>query len=114
MDGKARKERKLKIRAKVIGDIKRPRLNVFRSNKHIYAALIDDGSGKTMISASDKNIKSSEKNSKTDTAYMVGKYIAQKAKNKGFTKVVFDRAGYLYHGRVKKLAEGAREAGLEF
>src|SRR3989344_5492667 len=114
MNRKARILRKKSIRVRVVGSKEIPRLNVFRSNVHIYAALIDDLDGKTLIMASDKNIKDGEKLTKSRRAYQVGKTIGQEAIKKGFKKVVFDRAGYLYHGRVKNLAEGAREAGLKF
>ena len=114
MKRNARILRKKSIRVRVVGSKEIPRLNVFRSNVHIYAALIDDLDGKTLIMASDKNIKDGEKLTKSRRAYQVGKTIGQEAIKKGFKKVVFDRAGYLYHGRVKNLAEGAREAGLKF
>ncbi len=114
MDRQAREYRKKSIRAKIVGSSKRPRLNVFRSSKHIYAAMIDDLAGKTLVSASEEDIKKDAKLTKQERAFLVGKDIAQKAKKKGFSKVVFDRSGYLYHGRVKQLAQGAREAGLKF
>lgn len=114
MDRKARIARKKSVRKKITGNKEVPRLNIFRSNVHIYATLINDLDGKTLISASDKNIKDSSKLPKSKRAFQVGKTIGQKAIKKGFKKVVFDRAGYLYHGRVKNLAEGAREAGLNF
>lgn len=114
MDKQARDLRKKGIRAHVKGSQKKPRLNVFRSNFHIYASLVDDLEGKTLVAASEKNIKPPGKLKKTERAFLVGKTIGEKALKKGFKEIVFDRAGYLYHGRVKKLAEGAREAGLKF
>jgi large subunit ribosomal protein L18 len=104
-----------RIRAKVHGTAERPRLNVYRSVNHIYAQLVDDMSGITLVSAS-----TSEKGAKKPTggnvasAKEVGKRIAERAKEKGINKVVFDRGGYLYHGRIKALADAAREAGLQF
>lgn len=112
-------DRRLRIRRRirkvVEGTNSRPRLSVFRSNKEIYAQLIDDVSGNTLISASsrEKGIKDQESN-KTETAFLVGKSIAAKAIEKGIETCSFDRGGYLYHGRVKSLAEGAREGGLKF
>jgi large subunit ribosomal protein L18 len=107
-----------RIRAKVHGTAERPRLNVYRSVNHIYAQLIDDHDGKTLVSASTVNGKKEKSAKKTGgnvaSAKEVGKLIAQKAAEKGIKKVVFDRGGYLYHGRVKALADAAREAGLEF
>jgi large subunit ribosomal protein L18 len=113
----ARKRRHQRIRAKISGTAERPRLNVFRSLEHIYAQVIDDVAGHTLASAStlDKTLASelSGKN-KRQQATTVGKTLAQRAKDAGITQVVFDRGGYLYHGRVKALADGAREGGLEF
>ena len=114
MDRQLREKRKISIRGKTLGTNKRPRLNVYRSNKHIYAALIDDKNNKTLLSAGEKDCSLKDKINKTDKAYLVGKKIGEAAIKKGFKEAVFDRAGYLYHGRVKKLAEGAREAGLKF
>ncbi len=114
MNNVARKFRKIGIRKNISGTKTKPRLNVFRSSKHIYASIVDDESGKVLISAADMEIKKVDKMPKKEKAHQVGKIIAQKAVKKGFTKVVFDRAGYLYHGRVKELAEGAREEGLKF
>lgn len=114
MDNIARKFRKIGIRKTIVGTKAKPRLNVFRSSQHIYASIVDDASGKVLISAADIEIKKTDKTPKKEKAHQVGKIIAKKAVKKGFTKVVFDRAGYLYHGRVKELAEGAREEGLEF
>lgn len=111
-----RRERiRFRIRKKLAGSEQRPRLAVFRSNKEIYAQLIDDVNGKTITAASsrDKDIDASKAN-KTETAKLVGKAIAEKAIKAGVETVTFDRGGYLYHGRVKSLAEGAREGGLKF
>ena len=104
-----------RIRQRVRGSEERPRLAVFRSVKHIYAQVIDDHKGHTMVSASSNEKKSGVKGGgNVGGAKEVGKLIAGRAKAKGISKVVFDRGGYLYHGRVKALAEAAREAGLEF
>ena len=110
-----RKKIQSSIRKKIRGTGARPRLSVYRSNKDIYAQLIDDLTGVTIAAASSaqKEIQS-EKANKVDKAKLVGKVIGEKAKESGITEVVFDRGGYLYHGRVKSLAEGAREAGLKF
>lgn len=102
-----------RVRAQVSGTTERPRLAVFRSAQHIYAQVINDQTGTTLASASSQELKKS-KVKRTELSGEVGKLIADKAKKSGVTKVVFDRGGYLYHGRVKALAEGAREAGLEF
>lgn len=99
------------IRSKIKGSASTPRLSIFRSNKTIYGQLIDDVNGVTLASAS-SDAKAS--GNKTDAAKVVGKEIAEKAKSHGIETVVFDRGGYLYHGRVKALAEGAREGGLKF
>ena len=106
---------KKRIRSTVSGSADRPRMTVFRSNKEIYVQLIDDNEGKTLMSAasSDKGL-AGEKVTKTEMAVLVGKLIAERAKEAGVENVVFDRNGYLYHGRVKALAEGAREEGLKF
>ncbi len=101
------------IRKKVSGTAVKPRLSVFRSNTGIYAQLIDDISGKTLASASSNDLKS-EKGTKSELSKKVGSSIAEKAKAAGIADVVFDRGGYLYHGRIKALAEGAREGGLKF
>ncbi|MCB0436807.1 MAG: 50S ribosomal protein L18 [Mangrovimonas sp.] len=103
------------IRKVVSGTEARPRLSVFRSNKEIYAQVVDDVTGKTIAAASsrDKNI-SSAKGTKTEIAALVGKAVAEKALKAGVDTISFDRGGYLYHGRVKSLADGAREAGLKF
>jgi large subunit ribosomal protein L18 len=102
-----------RIRRRVKGTTERPRLAVFRSVKHIYAQLIDDLNGTTLVAAS-SNEKSSPNGGNVAGAKSVGKTVAERAKDKGIKSVVFDRGGYLYHGRVKALAEAAREAGLEF
>jgi large subunit ribosomal protein L18 len=106
---------KKRIRKIVSGTAERPRLNVFRSNKQIYAQLIDDLSGKTLMAVSslNKDFVGAE-GTKTEVALKVGKAIAEKAIASGITSVVFDRNGYLYHGRVKQLADAAREGGLKF
>jgi large subunit ribosomal protein L18 len=109
----ARARRHRRIRGKVFGTAERPRLVVFRSNKGISAQLVDDGSGKTLAGASWVGLKSFKGN-KTEQATEVGKSLAAAAKGAGVEKVVFDRGGYLYHGRVKALADGAREGGLKF
>lgn len=103
---------KAAIRTKVSGTAEQPRLTVFRSNAQIYAQVIDDLSGKTLASAGSLAIK--DKMTKTEKAVLVGKQIAEAAKKAGVEAVVFDRNGYLYHGRVKALADAAREAGLKF
>ena len=102
-----------RIRRRVRGSSERPRLAVFRSVKHIYAQLIDDGAGHTLVSAS-SNEKKAANGGNVAGAKAVGKLIAERAKDKGIQTVVFDRGGYLYHGRVKALADAARQAGLEF
>ena len=106
---------KNRIRKVVSGTEARPRLSVFRSNKEIYAQIVDDVTGKTISAASsrDKDV-SSAKGTKTEIAALVGKSVAEKALKAGVSTISFDRGGYLYHGRVKSLAEGAREAGLKF
>lgn len=129
-----RQRRHKRVRAKIFGTAKMPRLYVFRSNKHIYAQLVNDEKGKTLVSASEKELKNSgiakikdsktkDKNSgkeqrqltgKVAVSYEIGKLIAKKALENKIEKVVFDRGGYKYHGRVKSLAEGAREGGLKF
>ena len=114
MDQKIERRLKIKqrIRTKVFGSAERPRLTVFRSNSQIYAQVIDDVKGATLASASSLAIK--DKITKTEKAALVGKAIAEAAKKAGVESVVFDRNGYLYHGRVKQLADAAREAGLKF
>mgnify|MGYP001198264192 CR=1 FL=1 len=110
-----RKKKNRRIRYKIFGTPERPRLNVFRSAKHIYAQVIDDVNQVTLVSASsiDKELKL-ENGGNIEAAKQVGKLVAERALAKGIEKVVFDRGGYLYHGRVKALAEAAREAGLKF
>lgn len=113
----ARLKRKKRIRKKIFGTLERPRLTVFRSNRHIYAQLVDDGSGNTLVSASslDKAFREeTDAGDKTQVAEKIGQTIASRAIDKGFKKVVFDRNGFLYHGRVKAVSEGARKGGLEF
>ena len=106
---------KKRIRKVVFGSNERPRLSVYRSNKEIYAQIVDDETGKTIAAASsrDKDV-TGVKGNKTEVAALVGKAIAEKAIKAGIETISFDRGGYLYHGRVKSLAEGAREAGLKF
>lgn len=108
-----RQKRHSRIRPLVKGTDKRPRLAVFRSNVHIYGMLVDDLNRKTLFTVSDKSLNKKGV-TKTDKAKEVGKLLAEKAQKEKIKKVTFDRAGYLYHGRVKALAEGAREGGLEF
>jgi len=106
---------KQRIRKIINGTTERPRMSVFRSNKQIYVQLIDDENGQTLVTASSAEKELAEKNvNKIDQAKEVGKLVAKKAKDKGIENVVFDRNGYLYHGRVKSLAEAAREEGLKF
>jgi large subunit ribosomal protein L18 len=106
---------KMRVRKVVTGSAERPRMSIFRSNKEIYAQLIDDNQGVTLLTASSKSKDiAGQKGTKTEKAAMVGKAIAEKALAAGITKVVFDRNGYLYHGRVKQLADAAREGGLKF
>ncbi len=109
-----RARRKQGIRKEILGVPDRPRLSVFRSLNHVYAQIIDDLSGKTIASASTRDKDFSEKGQKSAEAAAVGKLLAARAKDKGVSKVVFDRNGYMFHGRVKALAEGAREGGLQF
>ena len=106
---------KSRIRKTVTGTSAQPRLAVFRSNKEIYAQLVNDVTGETIAAASSRDKElSTAKGTKTEVAALVGKSIAEKALKEGVSKITFDRGGYLYHGRVKSLAEGAREAGLKF
>jgi large subunit ribosomal protein L18 len=114
-----RTRRHERVRQRVAGAPERPRLTVFRSLTHIYAQVIDDRSGRTLAAASDLDVKegkapAAEKKGKTDRAKKVGTAIGEKAKAAGISEVVFDRGGYRYHGRVKALADGARETGLRF
>jgi large subunit ribosomal protein L18 len=110
----ARKRRHKRVRGKVSGTSERPRLVVFRSNRGIEAQLVDDSSGRTLASASWLAVKKPFKGDKSELAAEVGKLLAASAKKAGIDACVFDRAGYLYHGRVKALADGAREGGLSF
>lgn len=113
----ARKRRHRRIRQKISGTAARPRMNIFRSLNHIYVQVIDDVAGNTLVSASslDKKLRGDlEGKSKKEQAALVGKAVAERAKEAGIETVVFDRGGYLYHGRVQALAEGAREGGLKF
>ncbi|MFB9276832.1 50S ribosomal protein L18 [Cohnella cellulosilytica] len=113
---KARLKRHLRVRKKISGTNERPRLSVFRSSKHIYAQLIDDVKGVTLASAStvDKELVEVGNGGNVEAARKVGELIAKRAKDKGYESVVFDRGGYLYHGRIQALADAAREAGLQF
>lgn len=115
---KARVKRHLRVRKKIEGTTQRPRLNVFRSSKHIYAQIIDDTNGVTLVSAStlDKELKDQVggNGGNIEAARKVGEMIANRAKQNGINQVVFDRSGYIYHGRVQAIADAAREAGLEF
>ncbi|MGH7669892.1 MAG: 50S ribosomal protein L18 [Gemmatimonadaceae bacterium] len=106
-----RVRRHLRVRRRITGTAERPRLVVFRSLKHIYAQLVDDVAGRTLMTVSSSAVAEGKK---SERSVQVGRSIAEKAKAAGITRVVFDRAGYQYHGRVKAVAEGAREGGLEF
>jgi large subunit ribosomal protein L18 len=108
-----RARRHKRVRKNLVGTAERPRLVVFRSNRGIAAQLVDDGAGKTLAAASSLHVRNA-KGTKSDQAAAVGKLLAENAKKAGVKSVVFDRGGYLYHGRVKALAEAAREGGLEF
>jgi|SRR5690625_1084223 len=111
----SRKKRHQRVRRRVVGTEERPRLNVYRSNKHIYAQLINDETGTTVVSASTKEKETTlENTSNVEAAKHVGEQIAKRAKDAGIESVVFDRGGYKYHGRIKALAEAAREEGLHF
>ncbi|HPT08524.1 MAG TPA: 50S ribosomal protein L18 [bacterium] len=103
-----------KIRSVIKGTINRPRLSVFRSNKGMYVQLIDDTAGKTLVSVNIKELGKDLKDKKVDQSFKLGKLLADKAKDKKITEIVFDRGGYRYHGRVKAVADGAREGGLIF
>jgi len=110
-------KRKKRIAKKIVSTVERPRLSVFRSAKHIYGQIIDDTTGKTIVAASsnEKSVKDQPKfENKVVRAVFTGKLLAQRAMDKGVKKVVFDRNGFLYHGRIKALSDGAREAGLDF
>lgn len=107
--------RKRRVRSKFVGNKKRPRLTVFRSNKYIYGQIIDDVSGKTLVSVGQLQVKGkNDKKTKTEISFAVGEMLAKKAKAKKIVNVSFDRGGYKYHGRVKALADGARKGGLKF
>ena len=113
----ARKRRQARVRKRLTGTSERPRLNIFRSLSHIYAQVIDDTSGVTLVAASsleEKKSKELQNKTKIAQAAVVGKLVAERAQEAGITEVVFDRGGYQYHGRVKALAEASREAGLKF
>ncbi len=113
----ARLKRRQRIRRKISGSEARPRLSVFRSDRHIYAQIIDDGKGQTLVAASTLSGELKDKLSglkKSDAAKEVGKLLAAKAREKGIARVVFDRNGFIYHGRVKAVADSCRENGLEF
>ena len=105
-----------RIRVKIFGTLEKPRMRVYRSNRHIYVQLIDDVQGITLVSCStdDKGFAAGEGQDKCEQAKKIGLLVAEKAKSSGITEVVFDRGGYLYHGRVKALSDGAREGGLQF
>lgn len=107
-------KRQVRTRSKMQGSTSRPRFSVFRSNKHIYAQLIDDASGKTLFGMSDAVVKTDAKAVKIEKAKKLGMAIAEKAKEQKIMAVIFDKGGYVYHGRVKAVAEGAREGGLQF
>lgn len=111
---KARLKRHRRVRKNISGTAERPRLNVFRSAKHIYAQIIDDAAGVTLVSASTMDKEFNEYGGNIDAAKKVGEIVAKRAAEKNIKSVVFDRGGYIYHGRVAALAEGAREGGLEF
>ena len=111
---KARQKRHLRVRNKIAGTADCPRLNVFRSSKHIYAQIIDDNAGVTLVSASSMEKGFEGSGSNKEAARKVGEMVGKRAVEKGIETVVFDRGGYLYHGRVHELAEGARESGLKF
>ena len=108
-----RRIRRFRIRKRISGTVERPRLSVFRSARHIYAQVVDDNVGQTLVAASSREV-GGQGPGKLNVSTEVGKLLAQRAKEKGVTRVAFDRGGYLFHGRVKALAEGARSGGLEF
>lgn len=109
---RARIKKKVRVRKKVTGTTERPRLSIFKSLKNTYAQIIDDSTGKTLLTAS--TLKDVKGKSGKDAAFEVGKTLASKAKDMKIEKIVFDRSGYIYHGRIKALADGAREGGLNF
>lgn len=112
----ARAKRVRRIRKKILGTSERPRLRVFKSNKHMYAQIIDDMAGHTLVSMStvDKKYEAGDEKGKVAAAKKIGQVLATRAKEAGISRVIFDRGGCVYHGRVKSLSEGAREGGLEF
>lgn len=109
-----RAKRHKRIRAKILGTPERPRLNVFKSNKHLYGQLIDDSRGITLASASDREVEKKENQKPKDLALELGRLLAQKAKRVKLESIIFDRGGYKYHGIIKNLADGARKGGLKF
>ena len=110
-----RQIRRYRVRKRIVGTAERPRLSVFRSSKHIYAQLIDDVQGKTLATATSReSLPPAEGGGRVPKSFAVGRLLGERAKSNGVTRVCFDRGGYLYHGRVKALADGARAAGLEF
>ena len=113
---RGRLQRKARVRKKIFGETIRPRLCVFRSHRHIYAQIINDDEGKTLVSAStlEKNFSNRKQSSTIEGAKVIGKLIAERAKTKSIKDVKFDRSGYMYHGRIKALADSAREGGLNF
>ena len=110
----ARHHRHRRVRARVVGTARRPRLCVHRSLRHVYAQVVDDGSGRTLVAASTAERELNAKGSNRASAVVVGRVVGERALAAGITQVVFDRGGYLYHGRVQALADAAREAGLQF
>ncbi|MBI4727947.1 MAG: 50S ribosomal protein L18 [Acidobacteria bacterium] len=110
----ARKRRHRRVRRRIVGTPERPRLVVFRSNKHIYAQVIDDSAGRTVVAASSSEAEARGPGRKSEVAKRVGSLLGRRATERGIASVVFDRGGYLFHGRVRALAEGARESGLTF
>jgi large subunit ribosomal protein L18 len=111
---KSRMKKRVRIRKKVFGTAERPRLSVFRSSAHIYAQIVDDTVGRTLAAVSTRTLEGIKSSSSKDAAIAVGKEIAKLAKEKKIENIVFDRGGYLYHGRIKALADAAREAGIKF
>lgn len=109
-----RLKKKVRIRKKIFGTVECPRLSVFRSTRHIYAQIVDDTTGTTLIEASTKTVKVTASSGSREAAKSIGLELAKKAKSKNISKVVFDRNGYQYHGRIQSLADGAREGGLGF
>lgn len=106
--------RQKRVRSKIYGSSQKPRLSVFRSNKFIYVQAIDDENQKTIVGVSEKELKETDGSKKTDRAFELGKLLAKKVLSKKITKAIFDRGSYKYHGRVKNIAQGAREGGLKF